>query len=116
MKYTIIGSGNVGSALARIFARKNIEVGIANSRGPETLESLAKETGSFVRPVSMEVAHQAEIVFLAVPFTAHKEIAATLVSGASAEHTAQTQHQEGRHHREQDDIEIMREIAHSILP
>jgi 8-hydroxy-5-deazaflavin:NADPH oxidoreductase len=75
MKYAIIGSGNIGTALARIFARKSIEIGIANSRGPETLESLAKEAGSSVRPVSMEEAHQAEIIFLAVPFTSHKEVA-----------------------------------------
>ena len=75
MKYVIIGSGQIGTALARIFARKNVEVGIANSRGPETLESLAKEAGSSVRPVSIEEAHRAEIIFLAVPFTSHKEIA-----------------------------------------
>jgi 8-hydroxy-5-deazaflavin:NADPH oxidoreductase len=75
MKYVIVGSGQIGTALARIFARKNVEVGIANSRGPETLESLAKEAGSSVRPVSIEEAHRAEIIFLAVPFTAHKEIA-----------------------------------------
>ena len=75
MKYVIIGSGQIGTALARIFARKNVEVGIANSRGPETLESLAKEAGSSVRPVSMEEAHRAEIIFLAVPFASHQEIA-----------------------------------------
>src|ERR1700733_9666637 len=75
MKYVIIGSGQIGTALARIFARKNVEVGIANSRGPETLESLAKEAGSYVRPVSIEEAHRAEIIFLAVPFASHKEIA-----------------------------------------
>lgn len=32
MKYAIIGSGQISTALARIFAHKNIEVGIANSR------------------------------------------------------------------------------------
>jgi predicted dinucleotide-binding enzyme len=48
MKYAIIGSGKIGTALARTFARKNIEVGIANSRGPETLTSLARELGSSV--------------------------------------------------------------------
>ena len=37
MKYATIGSGKIGTALAHTFARKNIEVGIANSRGPETL-------------------------------------------------------------------------------
>ena len=45
MKYAIIGSGNIGNALARAFARKNIEVGIANSRGPEALASLAEDRG-----------------------------------------------------------------------
>ena len=29
MKYAIIGSGEIGTALARAFARKNIEVAIA---------------------------------------------------------------------------------------
>jgi hypothetical protein len=43
MKYAIIGSDQLASALARIFARKNVEVGLANSRGPESMESLAKD-------------------------------------------------------------------------
>ncbi len=75
MKYVIIGSGQIGTALARVFARKNVEVGIANSRGPETIESLAKEAGASVHAVSIEEAHQAEIIFLAVPFPSHKEVA-----------------------------------------
>lgn len=78
MKYAIIGSGQIGTALARIFARKNIEVGIANSRGPETIESLAKDMGATVQPVSIEEAHEAEMIFLAVPFTSHKEVAEEL--------------------------------------
>jgi 8-hydroxy-5-deazaflavin:NADPH oxidoreductase len=75
MKYAIIGSGKIGTALASIFARKNIEIGIANSRGPETLESLAQEIGPSVHPISIEEAHGAEMIFLAVPFSAHKEVA-----------------------------------------
>jgi hypothetical protein len=31
MRYAIIGSGKIGSALVRAFARKNIDVGIANT-------------------------------------------------------------------------------------
>ena len=52
MKYAIIGSGKIGTALARAFARKNIEVAIANSRGPETLSSLQKNLvpASFPNP------------------------------------------------------------------
>lgn len=75
MKYAIIGSGNIGTALARIFARMNIEVAIANSRGPETLVSLVEELGPSIRPTSIQEAYKAEIIFLAVPFLAHKELA-----------------------------------------
>ena len=48
MKYAIIGSGNIGTALDRAFAKKNIEVALANSRGPETLGSLTQELGASV--------------------------------------------------------------------
>lgn len=75
MKYAIIGSGKIGTALARIFARQKIEVAIANSRGPETLASLAAELGPSVSPTSLNEALRAEIIFLAVPFSAHKEVA-----------------------------------------
>ena len=46
MKYAIIGSGNIGTALARAFARNKIEVGLANSRGPETLAPLDQRARS----------------------------------------------------------------------
>jgi predicted dinucleotide-binding enzyme len=75
MKYAIIGSGKIGTALARTFAHKNIEVGVANSRGPETLVSLKEELGPSVFPQSIQDAHKAEIIFLAVPFPAHKDVA-----------------------------------------
>ena len=75
MKYAIIGSGKIGTALARTFARKKIEVAIANTRGPETLASLTKELGPSVFPQSVQDAYQAEIIFLAVPFPAHKDVA-----------------------------------------
>ena len=96
MKYAIIGSGNIGTALARVFARKNIEVGLANSRGPETLAPLAKELGPSILPTSVASASAAEIIFLAVPFSAHKEIAAqqpewngkTIVDATNAFHAA----------------------------
>jgi 8-hydroxy-5-deazaflavin:NADPH oxidoreductase len=75
MKYAIIGSGKIGTALARIFARKNVEVAIANSRGPETLASLTEELGPSVVPKSIQDAYKAEIIFLAVPFSAHRDVA-----------------------------------------
>jgi 8-hydroxy-5-deazaflavin:NADPH oxidoreductase len=75
MKSAIIGSGKIGTALARTFARKNIDVSIANSRGPETLTSLAKELGPSVFPQSIQDALKAEMIFLAVPFLAHQDVA-----------------------------------------
>jgi 8-hydroxy-5-deazaflavin:NADPH oxidoreductase len=75
MKYAIIGSGKIGTALARVFARKNIDFAIANSRGPETLATLREELGPSVFPQSIEDACKAEIIFLAVPFSAHKDVA-----------------------------------------
>jgi predicted dinucleotide-binding enzyme len=43
MTYSIIGSGAVGAALARQFARSGVTVGIANRRGPGSMASLANE-------------------------------------------------------------------------
>ena len=70
MTYAIIGSGAIGSALARQFARSNIDVLIANSRGPESLAGLVAELGSHVTPTSLPEALKADAVILAVPFTA----------------------------------------------
>jgi hypothetical protein len=75
MKYAIIGSGKIGIALARAFARKKIDVAIANSRGPETLAFLTEELGPSVFPQSVQDAYEAEMIFLAVPFPAHKDVA-----------------------------------------
>ena len=37
MSYAIVGFGPVGQALARAFARKNIEVAVASRRPPQAL-------------------------------------------------------------------------------
>ncbi|TSD86094.1 NADPH-dependent F420 reductase [Mycobacterium sp. KBS0706] len=75
MTYAIIGAGAIGTALARQFARKSIPVKIANSRGPASLASLASELGASIQPAELSEALAADIVILAVPFTA---VAATV--------------------------------------
>ena len=75
MTYSIIGSGNIGSAVARQFARKGIDAAIANTRGPESLTPLGKEFGAHIIPQALETALKAEIVILAVPFPAVPVIA-----------------------------------------
>ena len=61
MSYSIIGSGHIGSALARQFARKGIDVGIANARGPESIAALGKELGLSVTPRTLEEALRAGV-------------------------------------------------------
>ena len=75
MKYAIIGSGNIGTALARFFARKNLAVALANSRGPESLASLTTGLGASVSACSVQDAVDADMIFLAVPFPAHRDVA-----------------------------------------
>lgn len=82
MTYSIIGSGNVGSALARQFARNNIPVGIANTRGPDSIAKLAAELGSAVTAMTLQDALRADIIILAVPFMAHTSVAAASKSWA----------------------------------
>ena len=66
MDIGIIGSGNIGGALARHLTRLGHRVFIANSRGPASLAELAAETG--VKAVTAEEAARArDIVIISVP-------------------------------------------------
>ncbi len=75
MTYAIIGTGNVGTALARQFARQNIQVRIANSRGPDTIAPLAAELGAAIQPSTIEEALEADVIFLALYFIHVEELA-----------------------------------------
>ncbi len=66
MKIGIIGAGNIGGNLTRRFAQLGHQVYVANSRGPETLANLARETGAkAVTP--REAARQGEVVIVTIP-------------------------------------------------
>ncbi|HUA22802.1 MAG TPA: NADPH-dependent F420 reductase [Steroidobacteraceae bacterium] len=75
MSYAIVGFGAVGQALARMFARKGIEVAVAGRRSPEALAPQARAIGPTVGPRSLLDALEADIVMLAVPFWQHREVA-----------------------------------------
>jgi predicted dinucleotide-binding enzyme len=75
MTYSIIGSGNIGSAVARQFARAGIDVAIANARGPDSLGPLGKELGHHIIPQTLQAALKADVVILAAPFSAVPAIA-----------------------------------------
>lgn len=74
--YSIVGSGHVGRTLAGLFAKASIDVQIANSRGPESLTTIAKELGRHVAPVTLEHALDADVIFLAVGFMQVQAVAA----------------------------------------
>lgn len=79
-RYAIVGSGRIGTALARLFARAGIEAGIANTRGPESLRDLAAALGPAIHPVSMADALNSDVIFLAVPFPAVEQVGSLLPS------------------------------------
>ena len=78
MTYSIIGSGNVGTALARQFARNGIRVSIANTRGPESMAALAKELGANVVPATLQDALKADVVILAFLFRGRSDVGRAL--------------------------------------
>lgn len=66
MKIGIIGAGHIGGTLARRFAKLGHDVSVANSRGPETLAKLAKETGAKAVTV-VEAARNKDVVIVTIP-------------------------------------------------
>ena len=78
MSYSIIGFGNIGQAIARAFARNSIEVSVATTRDPESFASAAAAIGPTIIPKRLAEAVKADVIFLAVRFEAHPEVAKTL--------------------------------------
>ncbi|HET7456194.1 MAG TPA: NAD(P)-binding domain-containing protein [Gemmatimonadaceae bacterium] len=66
MKIGIIGAGHIGGALTRRLTKLGHDVSVANSRGPETLAALAKETGAKAVTVS-EAARGKDVVVVTIP-------------------------------------------------
>ena len=80
MSYAIIGFGKIGHALATAFARNGIEVSVATTRDPESFASDAAAIGPTIIPKTLAEAVKADIIFLAVRFAAHPDVAKALSS------------------------------------
>jgi 8-hydroxy-5-deazaflavin:NADPH oxidoreductase len=66
MKVGIIGAGQIGATLTRRFAALGHDVYVSNSRGPETLADLARETGAkAVTP--HDAARAGDLVIVTIP-------------------------------------------------
>jgi 8-hydroxy-5-deazaflavin:NADPH oxidoreductase len=78
MNTSIIGTGAVGLTLASFFAKAEIEVGLASTKGADAVAPLARKVGQSVAAKSLDEALKADVVFIAVPFLKFKEVASAL--------------------------------------
>lgn len=80
MNIGIIGAGNIGGTLTRRLSALGHQVFVANSRGPESLAGLARETGA--KPVTTEqAARSGEIVIVTIPEAKIRDLPRNLFEG-----------------------------------
>jgi predicted dinucleotide-binding enzyme len=71
----LIGSGNIGSAIARGLTKAGHDVVLSNSRGPETLQELVAELGPRARAATArEAAEAGEVVVVTIPLKNYREV------------------------------------------
>lgn len=75
MTYAIIGFGKIGQALAKAFARNGIAVSVATTRDPESFAADAAAIGPEITATTLAKAVEADVLFLAVRFEAHADVA-----------------------------------------
>ena len=78
MSYAIIGFGKIGQALAKAFARSGIEISVATTRDPESFAADAAAIGPTIIPKKLAEAIKADIIFLAVRYESHRDVAKAL--------------------------------------
>jgi predicted dinucleotide-binding enzyme len=83
MDIGIIGAGHIGGVLARRLTALGHQVRIANSRGPESLATLAAETGATASTVE-HAARARDVVIVTIPQKAVPELPRGLFAGSTA--------------------------------
>ncbi|MFD2571651.1 NADPH-dependent F420 reductase [Spirosoma soli] len=69
MKIGIIGAGNIGHTVAKLFVEAGHEVALSNSRGPESLKDIVAELGPTAHADTVDnAAAFGEVILLAVPW------------------------------------------------
>ncbi|MBK3642549.1 NADPH-dependent F420 reductase [Streptomyces sp. MBT33] len=70
-----IGSGNIGTAVARLAVAAGIDVVLSNSRGPETLAETVTQLGERARAATPEEAARAgDWVMVSIPLVAYRKL------------------------------------------
>ncbi|MGC4111703.1 MAG: NAD(P)-binding domain-containing protein [Nocardioides sp.] len=78
----LIGSGHIGSTVARLAVNAGHDVVVSNSRGPETLGDLVAELGPQARAATPEEAAAAgDLVVVTVPLMAVDQVPAAPLAG-----------------------------------
>ncbi|MBG0562642.1 NADPH-dependent F420 reductase [Actinoplanes aureus] len=81
-KIGFIGSGNIGSTVARLAVAAGHDVVLSNSRGPETLRDLVAELGPKARAATpAEAAAAGDVVVVTVPLAAYRDVPAEPLAG-----------------------------------
>src|SRR5882672_2215948 len=78
MTIGIIGAGAIGQAVAKRVASAQLKASISNSRNPDSLASVVRDLGPSISAVTRQEAAKADIVFLAVPWSAHADVVSDL--------------------------------------
>src|SRR3954449_4608353 len=77
-----IGSGNIGSTVARLAIAAGHDVVLSNSRGPETLADLVAGLGPHARAATaQEAAAAADLVVVTIPLKAHRAVPVDELAG-----------------------------------
>jgi len=85
MNIGIIGSGNIGSELARKLTKLGHRVRISNSRGAISLVKFAEETGA-IASTTDEVIDNSDIIIVSVPYGAIQALSASFKKKTLADH------------------------------
>jgi predicted dinucleotide-binding enzyme len=78
VSYAIIGFGKIGQALAKPFVRNGIKVSVATTRDPESFAPDAAAIGPEIIATTLAEAVKADVIFLAVHFESHPDVAKAL--------------------------------------
>jgi predicted dinucleotide-binding enzyme len=80
--FALLGSGKIGSNVARAVIAHGHQVVLANSRGPETLAELVAELGPSARAASAaEAAEAGDVALVAVPLHAYRAMPVAPLAG-----------------------------------
>ncbi|BCB88770.1 NADPH-dependent F420 reductase [Phytohabitans suffuscus] len=78
----LIGSGNIGGAVARLAVAAGVDVILSNARGPESLADLVAELGERSRAATpVQAAQAGDLVVATIPMHAYRQLPASALAG-----------------------------------